>query len=70
MILYTPVSMDAVFPAGQPELVTVERDGRLFEGIRSSQGVQITRLCSTCPADYLRADWQPGCTLPQPTEQQ
>ena len=60
MILYTPVPMDMVFPVRQPEQVTLERDGRYFTGIRSGSGVRITRLCSTCPADYLRADWQPG----------
>lgn len=60
MILYTPVPMDMVFPVRQPELVTLERDGRYFTGIRGGSGVRITRLCSTCPADYLRADWQPA----------
>ena len=49
MILYTPVPMDMVFPVRQPEPVTLERDGRYFTGIRSGSGVQITRLCSTCP---------------------
>ena len=69
MILYTPVPMDMVFPVRQPEPVTLERDGRYFTGIRGGSGVQITRLCSTCPADYLRADWQPGCTLPEQADQ-
>lgn len=64
MILYTPVPMEAVFPAEQPELTAVERDGRFFSGVRTGGGIRITRLCSTCPADYLRADWQPGCVLP------
>ena len=69
MILYTPVPMDMVFPVRQPEPVTLERDGRYFTGIRSGSGVRITRLCSTCPADYLRADWQPGCILPEQADQ-
>lgn len=64
MILYTPVPMEAVFPSEQPELAAVERDGRFFSGVKISGGIQITRLCSTCPADYLRPDWQPGCVLP------
>ena len=64
MILHTPVPMDLVFPAAPPKQAAAEREGRYFSGISTGEGLRITRLCSTCPADYLRADWQPGCLLP------
>ncbi len=47
-----------------PEHVYLERNGRVLSGVKTGEGLQLTRLESTSPADYLRQDWQPGAVLP------
>ena len=64
MILYTPIPLEAVFPEERPEQVFLERNGRFLSGVKTGEGLQLTRLESTSPADYLRQDWQPGAVLP------
>ena len=64
MILYTPIPLEAVFPEERLEQVFLERNGRFLSGVKIGEGLQLTRLESTCPADYLRQDWQPGAVLP------
>ena len=64
MILYTVLPPEEILPRpAYPRQELMEREGRFFSGERTPDGFCITRLISTCPADYLRADWQPGRLL-------
>ncbi|MDA8063883.1 MAG: YlzJ-like family protein [Thermaerobacter sp.] len=64
MILYTVLSPEEVLTGPVAEGQVVMWQGRRFLAVRLPEGGwRVERLLSTDPADFLRADWQPGRRL-------
>lgn len=67
MILYTVASYEVIF-GGEgvstaedvPRMGTSPIAGGFVEWVQDADGRHVSRLCSTNPADYLRADYTPG----------
>jgi len=73
MVLYTIVSLETIFEetmmaeflnsAGTEEFEIDLSGKKLVVQLLSSGQLQINRLISTNPSDYLNPDWQPGSIL-------
>lgn len=73
MVLYTIVSLETIFgetmmpeffnSAGTEEFELNLNGKKLVVQMLPSGQLQVNRLISTNPADYLNPDWQPGTIL-------
>ena len=63
-MLYTPISMEEIFPTKTQSYKTVTYEGKMVYIIEDESGnVQIERLISTNPQDYLNHSYSPGTVL-------
>lgn len=64
MILYTPVAYEAIFPTELPAETAYTYAGKTIYARETDEGeLQIVRLMSTDPADYLNPDYSPGAII-------
>ena len=64
MVLYTPLSHEEIFPSEHKHHELVQYQGKLVYVKKTEVGeMQLVRLMSTDPQDYLNASLQPGAIL-------
>ena len=59
-VIHSIVPANQIFPAEPPKTELVNLNGSFLEGIRSKDGLQISRVISTDPAMYLNEKYAPG----------
>ncbi|MGI5893179.1 MAG: YlzJ-like family protein [Candidatus Merdivicinus sp.] len=64
MILHTILLPEQIFPAKIPETELHTVNGCLCECISNKEGLCISRLISTNPADFLNPALSPGMPVP------
>ncbi len=60
MLIHSIMAHDVIFPAEPVQSCCMQLDNRWLEGTVTAEGLKLSRLISTDPADYLQAQWQPG----------
>lgn len=64
MVLYTPLSHEEIFPSEHKRHELVQYQGKLVYVKKTEIGeMQLVRLMSTDPQDYLNTSLQPGTML-------
>jgi len=64
MVLYTPLSIDEIYPAQASQQKTISYQGRtIIVGKTEHQQHQILQLISTDPNDYLQTNFMPGTVI-------
>ncbi|WP_102028274.1 YlzJ-like family protein [Salirhabdus sp. Marseille-P4669] len=67
MILYTPLSMDDIFPEDEREYEKhkwINVEGKMMKVYDHNDGtVELTQMISTNPNDYLDTRYMPGSRL-------
>ena len=71
MILYTlaPLAESVFSPPEQfdvPKALTCSISGKLIQGVKTSKGIQVTRVISTDPKTYLSKEFDLGAEIPVP----
>ncbi len=60
MLIHSIMAHDAIFPQEPIQLCCVQRGSRWLEGTMAGGQMNLCRIISTDPADYLKEQWQPG----------
>lgn len=64
MVLYTPLSINEIFPPEEEEYKLVSYKGKSIYVKQNKQGeLQLVQLLSTDPQDFLNASFTPGSIL-------
>ena len=64
MVLYTPLSIDEIYPAEASQHKTVSYQGKtIIVGKTEHHQQQILQLISTDPNDYLQPNFMPGTVI-------
>ena len=60
MFLWTIEPMERIFPPKKTDTLTVKDGFRFIEMTKGDSGMEVSRLISTDPRDYLKAEYSPG----------
>lgn len=64
MVLYTPLSVEEIFPAEVQQYKTISIQGKTVIAQKTeSEQLQLVQLLSTDPQDYLQPAFSPGTVI-------
>ncbi len=64
MVLYTPMSVEEIFPSEAQQYKTISIQGKMvIAQQREDAQLQLVQLLSTDPQDYLQPSFSPGTII-------